>query len=152
MAPCDSVSTSGTLTKLLRRIGTQFHSSLTSLTNWAVQRSTPSLTSVLATTMFVLQQATSGRQPFKCVTAPSSSWSCPWDLPMLPLSHINLVWNNVQLPTPHLSPYLNTDSLFVHIFPSFIEQSSSKQPSTHSLRSSCPTQMPLDLYSRIPRT
>ena len=45
------------------------------------------------------------------------------------VSHINLAWNNVQLPTPHLSPYLNTDSLFVHGFPSFFQQSSSEQPS-----------------------
>jgi len=37
--------------------------------------------------------------------------------PMCPiLSHINLAWNNVQLPTLHLSPYLNTNSLFVHDF------------------------------------
>src|SRR5882724_4029126 len=69
-----------------------------------------------------------------------------------PVSPINLAWNNVQLLTPHLSPYLNTDSLCVHRFPSFIQQSSSKQPSTHSLQSSCLTQMPLDPYSRITRT
>src|SRR5882724_2112859 len=69
-----------------------------------------------------------------------------------PLSHINLAWNNVQLPTPPLSSYLNTDYLFVHGFPSFIQRSSSKQPSAHSLRSSCLTQMPLDPYLRIPRT
>src|SRR5882724_8239031 len=56
------------------------------------------------------------------------------------VSHINLAWNNVQLPTPHLSPYLNTDSLFIQGFPSIIQ------------RSSCPTQMPLDPYSRITRT
>jgi len=42
--------------------------------------------------------------------------------------------------------------LFIHGFPSFIQRSSSEQPSTHSLRSSCPTQMPLDPYLRIPRT
>ena len=36
----------------------------------------------------------------------------------LPVSRINLARNNVQLPTPHLSPYLNTDSLFAHGFPS----------------------------------
>src|SRR5882724_11697497 len=48
-----------------------------------------------------------------------------------PLSHINLAWNYVQLLTPHLSPYLNTDSLF--IYGSFIQQSSFKQPSAHSL-------------------
>src|SRR5882724_1056570 len=35
-----------------------------------------------------------------------------------PISCINLARNNVQLPTPHLSPYLNTDSLFAHGFPS----------------------------------
>jgi len=68
------------------------------------------------------------------------------------LSHINLAWNNVQLPTPHLSPYLNTNSLFLHGFPSFIQQSSSEQPSAHSLQSSCPTQTPLDPYLRIPWT
>ena len=34
------------------------------------------------------------------------------------LSRINLARNNVQLPTPHLSPYLNTDSPFAHGFPS----------------------------------
>ena len=34
------------------------------------------------------------------------------------LSRINLARNNIQLPTPHLSPYLNTDSLFAHGFPS----------------------------------
>src|SRR5882724_7454114 len=68
------------------------------------------------------------------------------------VSCIKLARNNIQLPTLHLSPYLNTDSLFVHGFPSFIQRSSSEQPSTHSLQSSCPTQMPLDLYLRIPRT
>src|SRR5882724_12333516 len=70
----------------------------------------------------------------------------------LAVSHINLEQNNVQLLTPHLSPYLNTDSLLIHGFPSFIQQSSSEQPSAHSLRSSCPTQMPLDLYLRNPQT
>src|SRR5882724_4378810 len=50
-----------------------------------------------------------------------------------PVSHINLAQNNVQLPTLLLSPYLNTDSLFIHGFPSFIQRSSSKQPSAHSL-------------------
>src|SRR5882724_6797024 len=68
------------------------------------------------------------------------------------LSRINLAPNNVQLPTPHLSPYLNTNSLFAHGFPSLIQRSSSEQPSTHSFQSSCPTQMPLDPYSRITRT
>ena len=68
------------------------------------------------------------------------------------VSCINLAWNDVQLLTLHLSPYLNTDSLFVHGFPSFIQWSSSEQPSTHSLRSSCLTQMPLDPYLRIPST
>jgi len=33
-----------------------------------------------------------------------------------PVSRINLAQINVQLPTPHLSPYLNTDSLFAHGF------------------------------------
>src|SRR5882724_8593123 len=70
----------------------------------------------------------------------------------IPLSHINLARINVQLLTPHLSPYLNTDSLFAHGFPSLIQRSSSKQPLTHSFQSSCPTQMPLDPYSRITRT
>src|SRR5882724_11157396 len=37
------------------------------------------------------------------------------------ISCINLARNNVQLPTPLLSPYLNTDTLFVHGFPSFIQ-------------------------------
>src|SRR5882724_550135 len=54
--------------------------------------------------------------------------------------------NYVQLPTPHLSQYLNTNSLFVHGFPSFIQQSSFEQPSAHSLQSSCLTQMPSSLY------
>src|SRR5882724_2860282 len=49
------------------------------------------------------------------------------------LSCIKLARNNVQLLTPHLSPYLNTDSLFVHGFPSFIQQSSSEQPSAIAL-------------------
>src|SRR5882724_3634214 len=79
MAPCDSVSTSETSTRSHGRIGTQSHLSPTSLTNWAVQRSTPSLTSVLATTMFTSQRAMSGRQPSKCAMAPLSSWSCRWD-------------------------------------------------------------------------
>jgi len=41
-----------------------------SLTNWAVQRSTPSSTSVLATTMFVSQWAMSGKQPSGRAMAP----------------------------------------------------------------------------------
>src|SRR5882724_1375647 len=57
-----------------------------------------------------------------------------------PISHINLAWNNVQLPTLLLSPYLNTGSLFIHGFPSFIQRSSSEQPSAHSFQSSCLTQ------------
>src|SRR5882724_8987821 len=56
---------------------------------------------------------------------PHAHTPTPMHTPMLPqpcmLSHINLAWNNVQLLTPHLSPYLNTDSLFVHGFPSFIQ-------------------------------
>src|SRR5882724_3044759 len=84
-APCDSVWTSETSTRLLKRIGTQFHSSPTSSTNLAVQRSTPSSTSVQVTIMFASQWATSGRQPSECTTAPLSSWSCQWCLPMLPL-------------------------------------------------------------------
>src|SRR5882724_13012292 len=68
---------------------------------------------------------------------------------LAPVSRINLARNNVQLLTPLLSPYLNTDSLFIHEFPSFNQQSSSKQPSAHSLQSSCPTQMPLDLHLKI---
>src|SRR5882724_4346036 len=76
--------------------------------------------------------------------------------PATPVIHlvscINLAQNYVQLLTPLLSPYLNTDSLFIHGFPSFIQQSSSEQPSAHSLRASCLTQMPLDPYSRIPWT
>src|SRR5882724_11469327 len=43
-------------------------------------------------------------------------------------------------------PYLNTDSLFAHGFPSLIQRSSSKQHSTHSFLSSCLTRMPLDPY------
>ena len=82
-APCDSVWTSRTSTRLLRRIGTQSHSSPTSLTNWAVQRSTQSSTSMLVTTMFVLQLATSGRQPSKHNMAPLSSWLCQWGSPTL---------------------------------------------------------------------
>src|SRR5882724_12890073 len=39
----------------------------------------------------------------------------------MPISHINLARNNVQLPTLHLSPYLNTYYLFIHGFPSFIQ-------------------------------
>src|SRR5882724_9847209 len=38
-ASCNSVWTSETSTRLLERTGTQFHSSPTSSTNWAVQRS-----------------------------------------------------------------------------------------------------------------
>ena len=85
MAPCDSVSTSETSTRSHGRISTQFLSSPTSSTNWAVQRYTPSSTSMPATTMFASQQAMSGRQPSQHAMAPLSSWSCQWDLPMLPL-------------------------------------------------------------------
>ena len=35
------------------------------------------------------------------------------------VSHINLAWNYIQLPTPCLSPYLNTNSLFNYGFPIF---------------------------------
>src|SRR5882724_9037905 len=35
------------------------------------------------------------------------------------VSHINLAWNYIQLPTPCLSSYLNTNSLFVYGFPIF---------------------------------
>jgi len=68
------------------------------------------------------------------------------------VSRINLARINVQLPTPHLSP------IFKHRLPIrpwisiLIQRSSSKQPSTHSFQSSCPTQMHLDPYSRITRT
>jgi len=48
--------------------------------------------------------------------------------------------------------FYNTGLLLVHGFPSFVQQSSSEQPSAHSLRSSCLTQLPLDLYLRIPQT
>ena len=85
MDPCDSVLTSETSTRSLRRIGTQFHLLPTCWTNLAVQRSTPSLTSALATTMFMSQWAMSGRQPSKHNIAPLGSWSCLWDLPILPL-------------------------------------------------------------------
>jgi len=65
------------------------------------------------------------------------------------LSHVNLAWNYIQIPTPWLSPI---STLTPHGFPSFIQQSSFEQPSAHSLWSSCPTQMPSGLYLRIPRT
>src|SRR5882724_11982638 len=42
MAPCDSVWTSITSTRLLERISSRFHLSPTSSTNWAARRSTPS--------------------------------------------------------------------------------------------------------------
>src|SRR5882724_4972506 len=76
MAPCNSALTSETSTRSLERIGTQSHSSPTSSTNLAVQRSTPSLTSMLATTIFASQLAMSGRQPSKHNMGPLSSWSC----------------------------------------------------------------------------
>ena len=82
---CNSVSTSETSTISLRRISTQFHLSPISSTNWAAQRSTPSSTSMLATTMFMSQLAMSGRQPSEHDMVPSSSWSCQWDSPMLRL-------------------------------------------------------------------
>src|SRR5882724_4989591 len=63
MVPCDSVSTSATSTRSHGRISTRSHSSPISSTNWAAQQSTPSLTSMLATIMFTLLWATSGRQP-----------------------------------------------------------------------------------------
>ena len=75
-APCDSVWTSKTSTRSLRRIDTQFHSLPTSSTNWAAQRSTPSSTSMLATIMFVSQQDMSGKQPSEHVMAHLSSSSC----------------------------------------------------------------------------
>src|SRR5882724_10603244 len=37
------------------------------------------------------------------------------------VSCINLAWNYIQLPTLHLSPYLNTNSLFIPGFPSFVQ-------------------------------
>jgi len=41
------------------------------------------------------------------------------------VSHIISAWNYFQLPTPHLSQYLNTNSPFIHGFPSFSLWSSS---------------------------
>ena len=73
MVPCDSVLTSETSTRSLERLGTQSHLSQTSLTNLAAQRFTPSLTSMLATTMFTSQLAMSGRQLSECDIAPLSS-------------------------------------------------------------------------------
>jgi len=80
-------------------------------------------------------------EPFKCCTlenacTPPHVLRRACHLLLLTLSCINLAQNNIQLTTPHLSPYLNTDSLFVQGFPSIIQ------------RSSFPTQMPLDPYSR----
>src|SRR5882724_12937942 len=69
MEPCDSVWTFETSTILLRRIATRFHSLPISSTNCAAQRSTPSSTSMLATTMFMSQWATSGRQPSEHIMA-----------------------------------------------------------------------------------
>src|SRR5882724_3323562 len=87
------------------------------------------------------------QRPIVCALVPCShphplhphADSCP-SYRHPPVSHINLARNNVQLPTLHLSPYLNTDSLFIQGFPSIIQQSS------------CPTQMPLDPYLRITQT
>src|SRR5882724_7529143 len=69
MAPCNCVSISGTSTRLLRRISTQSHPSPISSTNLAAQRSTPSSTSALATTMFRSHLDMSGRQSSKHVMA-----------------------------------------------------------------------------------
>jgi len=64
---------------------------------------------------------------------------------IFPLSHINSAWNYVQLLTLHLSP-MKHQSPFVYGFSIFHPWLSFEQPSTHSLWSTCPTQMPSGLY------
>jgi len=98
-------------------------------------------------------QCVTGSQPY-CTLCGSSTdlacmeWTCQsinWPTKChchcTPICII-LARNNVQLPTPLLSPYLNTNSLFVHRFPSSSNNHHLNSLQHNSLQSSCLTQMP----------